>query len=47
MITIAFQADLTRTVTFLVGREGSNRAYREIGVPEGHHNLTHHRIIRK
>ena len=43
MITIAFQADLTRTVTFLVGREGSNRAYREIGVPEGHHNLTHHR----
>ena len=43
MITIAFQADLTRTVTFLVGREGSNRPYREIGVPEGHHNLTHHR----
>jgi len=43
MITIAFQADLTRTVTFIVGREGSNRAYREIGVPEGHHNLTHHR----
>lgn len=43
MITIAFQADLTRTITFLVGREGSNRAYREIGVPEGHHNLTHHR----
>ncbi|NDJ13491.1 MAG: DUF1552 domain-containing protein [Acidobacteriia bacterium] len=43
MITIAFQADLTRTVTFIVGREGSNRTYREIGVPEGHHNLTHHR----
>jgi len=43
MITIAFQADLTRTVTFLVGREGSNRPYREINVPEGHHNLTHHR----
>jgi hypothetical protein len=43
MITIAFQADLTRTATFIVGREGSNRAYREIGVPEGHHNLTHHR----
>src|SRR5262245_52105114 len=33
MITIAFQSDLTRTVTFLVGREGSNRPYREIGIP--------------
>lgn len=44
MITIAFQADLTRTVTFIVGREGSNRAYREIGISEGHHSLTHHRL---
>jgi Protein of unknown function (DUF1552) len=33
----------SRGITFLVGREGSNRTYREIGVPEGHHNLTHHR----
>ena len=43
MITVAFQADLTRVVTFLVTREGSNRAYREIGIPDGHHPLTHHR----
>lgn len=43
MLTIAFQADLTRTATFIVGREGSNRSYREIGIAEGHHNLTHHR----
>jgi hypothetical protein len=43
MVTIAFQADLTRVVTFLVTREGSNRAYREIGIPDGHHPLTHHR----
>ena len=43
MITVAFQADLTRVVTFLVTREGSSRAYREIGIADGHHPLTHHR----
>ena len=42
MITVAFQADLTRVVTFLVTREGTSRAYREIGIPDGHHPLTHH-----
>ena len=43
MITIAFQADLTRVLTFLVTREGTSRAYREIGIADGHHPLTHHR----
>jgi len=43
MITIAFQADLTRVVTFLVTREGTSRSYREIGISDGHHPLTHHR----
>jgi hypothetical protein len=43
MLTMAFQADLTRVVTFLVTREGSSRPYREIGISEGHHPLTHHR----
>lgn len=43
MMTIAFQADLTRVATFLVTREGTSRAYREIGIPDGHHPLTHHR----
>lgn len=42
MITIAFQADLTRVMTFLVTREGSSRPYREIDIPDGHHPLTHH-----
>jgi hypothetical protein len=42
MVTIAFQADLTRVLTFLVTREGTSRAYREIGIPDGHHPLTHH-----
>ena len=43
MIAIAFQADLTRVVTFLVTREGSLRPYRELGIADGHHPLTHHR----
>jgi hypothetical protein len=43
MITVAFQADLTRVLTFLVTREGTSRPYREIGIADGHHPLTHHR----
>jgi hypothetical protein len=39
----ALQADLTRVVTFMMGREGSLQAYPEIGVPDSHHPLTHHR----
>ena len=39
---VAFQTDLTRISTFMLGREGSNRTYREIGVPYAHHGLTHH-----
>jgi len=42
MMTIAFQPDLTRIITFLVTHEGSSRPYREIGIPDGHHPLTHH-----
>jgi hypothetical protein len=43
LMTVAFQADLTRVCTFMLGREGSNRTYREIGIPEAHHGLTHHK----
>ncbi|MBM3774880.1 MAG: DUF1552 domain-containing protein, partial [Acidobacteria bacterium] len=43
MIVIAFQADLTPVATLMAGREGSKRTYREIGVPEAHHGLTHHK----
>jgi len=38
----AFQADQTRVVTMMLGREGSLRTYPEIGVPDPHHPLTHH-----
>ena len=40
---LAFRADLTRVSTLVVGREGSRRTYAEIGVPDPHHPLTHHR----
>jgi hypothetical protein len=43
MMTVAFQADQTRVITFLMTREGTSRAYPEIGIPDGHHPLTHHR----
>lgn len=40
---LAFQTDLTRVTTMMIGREGSLRTYSEIGVPDPHHPLTHHR----
>jgi Protein of unknown function (DUF1552) len=40
---LAFQADLTRVSTLMIGREGSLQTYPEIGVPDSHHPLTHHR----
>ncbi len=39
---LAWQADLTRVITFMLGHETSNRAYPEIGVPDAHHALSHH-----
>jgi hypothetical protein len=42
LMVIAFQTDMTRVVTFMLAREGSNRSYRSIGVADGHHSVTHH-----
>jgi len=42
LITLAFQSDATRIVTFMMAIEQSNRAYREIGIADSHHGLTHH-----
>ncbi|TWU40406.1 DUF1552 domain-containing protein [Novipirellula artificiosorum] len=42
MIVLAFQTDRTRISTFMLANAGSNRSYRHIDVPEGHHNLSHH-----
>jgi hypothetical protein len=40
---LALQGDVTRVITFQLARETSTRTYPEIGVPEPHHPLTHHR----
>lgn len=42
ILVLAFQADLTRVATYMFARAGSNRNYRFIGVPDGHHDLSHH-----
>jgi hypothetical protein len=42
LLVLAFQADLTRIATFVYANEGSNRSYRHIDVPDGHHDLSHH-----
>jgi hypothetical protein len=39
---LAYQADLTRVITFMYGREQTGRPYPQIGIPEPHHPLTHH-----
>jgi hypothetical protein len=44
---LAFQADLTRVSTLMIGREGSLRTYPEIGIRDAHHPLTHHRNNRE
>ena len=42
LLVLAFQMDCTRVATFVFGNEGSQRSYREIGISEGHHELSHH-----
>jgi len=42
LLAIAYQADLTRVFTFMLGRELSQRTYPQIGVTEPHHSISHH-----
>ena len=42
LMVLAFQGDLTRVSTLMFARAGSNRSYREVSVPDGHHGLSHH-----
>jgi hypothetical protein len=39
---LALQADLTRVISFMIGKEQSARPYPQVGVPEAHHPLSHH-----
>jgi hypothetical protein len=41
---LAYQTDLTRVVTFMLGREFSGVTYPQIGVPDAHHPITHHAL---
>ncbi|HEX3147621.1 MAG TPA: DUF1552 domain-containing protein [Gemmataceae bacterium] len=47
MMVLAFQADLTRVVTLPLANDGSNRSYPTIGVPDGHHEISHHQSDKK
>jgi hypothetical protein len=42
LLVLAFQANITRVITFMVAREISNRTYPQVGVPDGHHAISHH-----
>ncbi|MGI9519457.1 MAG: DUF1552 domain-containing protein, partial [Pirellulaceae bacterium] len=42
VMTLAFQTDSTRVMSFMYANAGSNRSYRNIGVKDGHHDLSHH-----
>lgn len=42
LMVLAFQTDQTRVCTFVMSNEGSGRSYGFIGVPEAHHELSHH-----
>ncbi len=40
---VALQSDMTRVISFMMGREQTDRNYREIGIGDGHHPLSHHK----
>jgi hypothetical protein len=42
MLFLAFQTDSTRVATFMISGDGNNRDFAEIGINDGHHNLSHH-----
>ncbi|MFP6900987.1 MAG: DUF1552 domain-containing protein [Opitutales bacterium] len=47
LMALAFQTDTTRISTFLLAHDGSNRSFKDIGVAEGHHTISHHRNDQK
>lgn len=42
LMTLAFQCDMTRVTTFMYGNAGSNRTYPQLGIRDGHHQISHH-----
>ncbi len=43
MMYLAYQTDMTRVVAMMLGHEGTNRNYTELGATDGHHSLSHHK----
>ena len=43
LIHLAFQGDMTRVFSFMLGHEASGRSYAHVGVPEPHHSTSHHK----
>ncbi len=42
LMVMAFQTDSTRVASFCLAHDGDNRSFSHIGIPEGHHDLSHH-----
>jgi hypothetical protein len=42
LLMLAFQTDSTRIATLMIGHDGDNRPYPQLGVADGHHNISHH-----
>jgi hypothetical protein len=42
LVALAFATGQTRVATLMLGNGGSNRSYEFLGVPDGHHDLSHH-----
>ena len=45
MLVLAYRANVTRVSTYMVARETSNRAYPQVGVPDAHHEISHHQNV--
>ena len=43
LVALAYQADITRVFTMIFARELSSRTFANIGVPDQHHPVSHHR----
>ena len=45
LLVLAYRANVTRVSTYMVARETSNRTYPQLGVPDGHHEISHHQNL--
>jgi hypothetical protein len=42
LFALAYQVDITRVITFMIGREQSGRTFPTLGIPDAHHAISHH-----